>query len=525
MKNYSLYVKTVLATLVMSTILISACNQTDEELLNKDNPNVLTPGNFYQTPQDALLGLNSVYSGWQDRGLYNRMYFFGNDMPSDENLGTNNLQSTLRQMLEYTWESNNGVIFEMWRDLYKGIAKANRFLAGIENVDMDETLKNRYIAEGRFLRATYYFELVDKWGGVPLIDIPPDDVIERPRATEAEVWQFIVDDLTFAKNNLPTKDQYAAEDRGRATSGAAAGFLGKAYLFQERWGEAEAEFDAIINGSYGNYILVDNFRWNGIGEEQNPDAENNDESLFEIHFQDALGSVWGIDNNGGGENTFRAVEYDFGSFNNVRPRQDFADRFELGDPRYEQTFYDNGVMLWNGNAFQRSDWGSLIAWRKYSNRDIRPDNNQSSGINFRKLRYADVLLMAAEAKLMNNKSINEVLALVNQVRQRAIDQKSNPDIQLYMSRTLDHTLSLYPTAEYPADTRDQVMEIIMHEREVELAGEQIRYSDLRRWGLDDDAAIADGKPYQVGKHEVWPIPIREIDTNPEISQADQNPGY
>ena len=523
MKKHSIYFKTLLGTLLFSMLFINACN--DEELLDKENPNVLTPGSFYQTADDALLGLTSVYSGWQDRGLMNRMYFFGNDMPSDENLGTNNLQAVLRQMLEYTWESDNGVIFEMWRDYYKGVAKANRFLAGVEQVEMDQNLKTRYIAEARFLRATYYFDLVNKWGDVPLITIPPDDVIEQPRTPASEVWQFVIDELTFAKNNLPTKDEYSAENRGRATSGAAAGYLGKAYLFTEQWAQAEAEFDAIINGSFGNYVLVEDFRLNGIGEEQSPDAENNDESLFEVQFQDALGGVWGIDNNGGGENTFRAVEYDFGSFNNVRPRQDFADRFELGDPRYEQTFYDDGVPLWNGNDFLKEDWGSLIAWRKYSNRDIRPDNNQSSGINFRLLRYADVLLMAAEAKLNNGKPIADVLALVNQVRQRAIDQKTNPNIDLYMPRTLDNTLELYPTAEYPAGTTEEVMTIIMHEREVELAGEQKRYDDLRRWGLDDDIAIANGRPYQVGKHEFWPIPLNEIDTNPEISQSDQNPNY
>lgn len=516
--------KTLLGTLLFSVLFISACDE--EELLNKDNPNILTPSSFYQTPEDALLGLTSVYSGWQDRGLMNRMYFFANDMPSDENLGTNNLQSALRQMLDYTFESNNGVVFEVFRDYYKGVAKANRFLAGVENVEMDAALKTRYIAEARFLRATYYFDLVNKWGDVPLITIPPDGAIEQPRTPAAEVWQFVIDELTFAKNNLPNKEEYEAADAGRATAGAAAGFLGKAYLFNEQWAQAETEFDAIINGTYGNYILVPNFRWNGIGEEQEPAAENNDESLFEVQFQLGLGGHWGIDNNGGGENTFRAVEYDFGSFNNVRPRQDFADRFELGDPRYELTYYDDGVPTTNNAGesiiFTKEEFGSLIAWRKYSNRDIRADNNQRSGINFRVLRYADVLLMAAEAKFNNGKGAAEVLALVNQVRQRAIDQKTNPDVQLYMPRTLDNTLELYPTAEYP-DT--DLMAIIMHEREVELAGEQKRYDDLRRWGLDDEAALAAGKPYQVGKHELFPIPIREIDTNPEISQSNQNPGY
>ncbi|WP_020528707.1 RagB/SusD family nutrient uptake outer membrane protein [Flexithrix dorotheae] len=522
MKRYSLYIKTGLVTLVLLTSVIISCN--DEKLLDIDNPNAVTVNTFYQTEQDALLGLTSVYASWQARGLCNRMYFFGNDMPTDESLGTNNLQAVLRQMLDYSWESDNTVIFEMWRDYYQGVSRANRFLAGVADIEMDETLKNRLIAEARFLRATFYFDLTNKWGGVPLITIPPDDAINQPRASQTEVYNLIQEDLTFAKNNLPTRSEYDGSDAGRATSGAAAGYLGKVYLYQEKWAEAEAEFDAIINGNYGLYGLVPNFRWNGIGEEQEPLAENSVESLFEVQFQDALGSVWGIDNNGGGENTFRGVEYAFASFNNVRPRQDFADRFELGDPRYEQTFYDDSV-AWFQGTFTKEEFGGLIAWRKYHNYDIRDDRNQSSGINFRLMRFADVLLMAAEAKLNNGKPISEVLELVNRVRKRALDQKTNPNIQLYMDRTLDHDLTLYPTADYPANTTEDVMKIIMHEREVELAGEQHRYNDLRRWGLDDDMALADGKPYVVGKHELWPIPLREIDTNSEISQADQNPNY
>jgi len=524
MKKYSFAIKSVCFTLVVMMGFVTACN--DEELLDLNNPNRVTPGSFYQSVDDFELAVTSVYAGWQARGLCNRMYFFGNDMPSDESLGTNNLQATLRQMLEYTWNANNGVIFEMFRDYYQGIGRANRVITELENteIEIDAALKNRFMGEVRFLRAIYYFDLVHKWGGVPLVTSPPDGPIYQPRASVDEVYQLIIDDLTFAKNNLPTNDDYDDNNKGRATTGAATGYLGKVYLYRENWGAAETEFMEIINGQRGTYGLVDNFRWNGIGEEQVPEAENSMESLFEVQFQDALGSVWGIDGNGGGENTFRGVEYAFASFNNVRPRQDFADKFEVGDPRYEQTFYDDGVEWFQG-TFTKDQFGGLIAWRKYHNYDIRDDRNQSSGINFRLMRYADVLLMAAEAKLNNGKPIAEVLDLVNQVKKRALDQKNNPNIQLYMDRTFAADPGLYPSAQFPANNTEQVMEIIMHERMVELAAEQHRYNDLKRWGLDDDVAIGDGKPYETGKHELWPIPLREIETNPEIELADQNPGY
>ena len=522
MKKYGLSLKFLLVFVLVNLVIVVSCKR-DEELLEIDNPNRATPNTFYQTERDALLGLTSVYATWQATNLAQRFYFFGNDMPSDESIGTNNLQATLAQMLNYTWDANNEVITGMWDAYYTGVGRANRIITQVPEIEMDEDLKNRIVAEARFLRATFYFDLVNKWGDVPLVTEPPVASIEQPRAPAEQVYQLVIEDLQFAKANLPTKEEYGADDLGRATSGAATGYLGKVYLYREQWAEAEAEFMEIINGVHGKYELVDNFRWNGIGEEQEPAAENNAESLFEVQFQDGLGNQWNTDNAGGGESTFRGVEYAFASFNNVRPKQAFADRFELGDPRYEQTFYDDGVEWFRG-TFTKDQFGGLIAWRKYHNYDIRDDSNQSSGINFRLMRYADVLLMAAEAKLNNGKPISEVLDLVNQVRQRAIAQKSNPNIELYMPRTLDHTLRLYPNAAYPANTREQVMNIIMHEREVELAGEQHRYNDLRRWGLDDDVARADNKPY-ADRHALWPIPLQEIETNPMINQEDQNPGY
>ena len=524
MKKYYTYIKSLFAFVLFSMLVITACN--DSDLLDITNPNDILPETFYQTEGDAILAVNSVYAVWQSRELAKRFYFFGNDMPSDESIGTNNLQAALRQMLDFTWTSNNNVIRGMWGGYYRGINAANTVLAEVPDIDMDADLKNRILGEARFLRAVFYFDLVNKWGAVPLLTEPVTSTqgVDAPRSPESEIYELIIEDLEFARDNLPTRDEYDDSDLGRATSGAAASYLGKVHLYLQNWAEAEAGFDAVIAGQFGTYDLVDNFRWNGIGEEQVSEAENSMESLFEIQFQDDLGSLWGTDQAGGGENTFRGVEYAFASFNNVRPKQAFADRFELGDPRYEQTFYDDSVRWFQG-VFSREEFGGLIAWRKYQNYDIRDDRNQSSGINFRLMRFADVLLMAAEAKLNNGKPFNEVLDLVNRVRQRAIDQKTNPDIELYMERTLNNTLELYPTAQYPADNAEEVMTIIMHERAVELAGEQHRYNDLRRWGLDDDIAIADGKPYQVGRNELWPIPQQELETNPSISQADQNPGY
>ncbi len=147
----------------------------DEELLEIDNPNRPTPDTFYQSAQDALLGLTSVYATWQATNLAQRFYFFGNDMPSDESIGTNNLQATLAQMLNYTWDANNEVITGMWDAYYTGVGRANRMMSSrSRRLRWTKTFKNRIVAEARFLRATFYFDLVNKWGDVPLITEPPE---------------------------------------------------------------------------------------------------------------------------------------------------------------------------------------------------------------------------------------------------------------------------------------------------------------------------------------------------------------
>ena len=124
--------------LLMANLLIVFSCQRDEELLEIDNPNNPTPDTFFQNESDALLGLNAVYAAWQSRNLAQRFYFFGNDMPSDESIGTNNLQAVLAQMLNYTWDANNGVISGMWGDYYTGIGRANRVIQQVPEIEMDE---------------------------------------------------------------------------------------------------------------------------------------------------------------------------------------------------------------------------------------------------------------------------------------------------------------------------------------------------------------------------------------------------
>jgi hypothetical protein len=339
-----------------------------------------------------------------------------------------------------------------------------------------------------------------------------------PKSSQDEVYQLIFEDLTFAKANLPTKGN---TENGRATSGAAQALKGKAHLFQEQWAEAKAEFETLS----GYTIEGVDPRSNG-----NVAGEFNDESIFEINYDQAIGGdQWDAGASGVRETTFRGIEYAPTNFANIVVRPSFFDEFEADDPRIEAYFYQTGDE-YGGQRFSPDDdvpnpgvsrfgepgedgtvplefvLGTPV-WRKYQNLDAQlQDDFTYSGINFRVIRYADVLLMWAEAE---NELGNQAAAidLLNRVRDRV-------GLPNYGTEEMDGR-------GYPVNTQEQVFEAIVHERAVELAGEQIRFLDLKRWGLAAD--VIEG--FTPGKNEFLPIPQAEIDGNPQLTQEDQNPGY
>jgi len=231
---------------------------------------------------------------------------------------------------------------------------------------------------------------------------------------------------------------------------------------------------------------------------------------IEIVYNDELGfgDQWNSSVTGEGLNeaTFRGQEYGLLDWFNVYPSNDLLDEFEPGDGRYSQTFYSVGDLyaddqqtilltdLTVGSEVRRA------GWRKYQNYYKDANEDQTSGINMKYLRYADVLLMKAEClNELGNQA--DAIGLINQVRLRA---GGIPVLQSSLSQ-------------------QQVFERIVHERKVELAGEQVRFNDILRWG-NADTELA-GTNFSATKHNLWPIPNREIRANVNINTSDQNPGY
>lgn len=423
------------------------------------------------------------------------------------------LEAQRARVLNYAFNASNGLVSSNWRGNYRTINRANFVIARVPEmvvpVQIEESKKNRYEAEARFLRAWSYFELVSLWGPVPVVTEPittENGVPGLPRAdSEETIYSLIFDDLTKAIPNLPLRNDLATNELGRAPREAAQALAAKIYMFRGEYSKAKPFLDEIIAGKA--FKLVDRFLDNF--QEEN---ENNAESLFEVQFSEAFGDngAWSAQGNGAAEVTFRGQEYGPNAWRNLIPSDGLVSEFEVDDPRKNYTFYQLGDLYNDGKdtlkASNVQGDSQKPSWKKYQTIYKRKTENVRSGINFRVIRYADVLLMAAECE-NDAGNIPEAIAYMNEVRDRA-----------------DVMMPHYPTAEYPCNDKTETLRAIMHERRVELAGEQIRNRDIRRWRRQGKLTTEPISNY-VPKYDLLPIPTEEIDNNSALTNANQNSGF
>ncbi|MBV6642658.1 MAG: RagB/SusD family nutrient uptake outer membrane protein [Cyclobacteriaceae bacterium] len=502
--------KYIFLTLIMVG-LVFAC----EESLNVQNPNSLTPDSFFQTEQQAISSVNAIYAGLQANNLYNREYFFLHDLLSDDNQsGGGQLETARAQILLHTFDATNKLTNDVWRGWFRIVLRANfaiQSLPGAEGIS--DALKSRLIAEAHFMRAWAYFELVSLWGGVPIYTEPSTTPGGEPRATEDAVYTMIFADLDIAEQDLPLKSEYSASDMGRATKGAAQALKGKIHMFRGDYADARTELNKVVASN--EYSLVD--RWLDNFEAEN---ENNSESILEVQFSlnHGTGGAWNGDGTGTAEITFRSQEYSATAWRNVIPSFAFINAFEAGDPRFGYSFWEIGEFYNNGTtelvAEDIQGNNPAISWQKYSWLYKEPSDNSRSDINFRVIRYADVLLMLAEAE---NELDNPgpAVTYLNMTRNRA-----------------DVAMPNYPTVDYPTGTKDEIFAAIVHERQVEFGSEQIRNRDLRRWRrqgfMTNTVRFPGGDPMAdrfQAKHDLMPLPVVELDNNRSLESSDQNPNW
>jgi tetratricopeptide (TPR) repeat protein len=482
---------------------IFAINSCDTKGLDLTNPNELSPETFFTTGPQVQASVNAAYANLQTRALYGRHIFFAMDLMGQDALGNPQLEGDKTPFKNFSFDAGSSIIQFYWEACYLGIAKANFVIENAEKIQalpatvLTDAQKNKFLGEAHFLRAYYYFLLVTRFGDIPVYT--QSTLIPAARSPKAEVYALIESDFDFASKNCLSKFE-SGHENGRATKEAAYAYLGKALLFQKKYPEALAALNRVTG-----FSLESNF-YNNFMEE----TEHGRESIFEIEYDETLGIAdkWGSDTAGTGlnESTLRGQEYGNLGWFNVYPSGELMAEYEAGDKRFGDTFYTPGSVYNNGQStmtaanFGSSEGIRSGGWKKYQNYYKRTDENQDSSINFKVMRYSDVLLMKAECENQRNGGVQSVaIGYIKEVRDRA---------------GLLTNIS---------ENKEAVFTAIIHERRVELAGEQIRFDDIIRWGITSSALKDTG--FQTGKSELWPIPNRETTTNPLIPPASNNPGY
>ncbi|WP_211356701.1 RagB/SusD family nutrient uptake outer membrane protein [Aquimarina intermedia] len=495
MKKMKYIVKSAIFFMTMSVLF--SCSDDFVDVASPD-PNSEDFFNTEQEYQDALIGaydlLQSTYLNVMLGEIASDNTIAGGESASD----VPGIQEV--DKMEHT--SVNAQLRDIWNWMFAGINRANYIMEFQNKIDFSG--KEQIIAQTRFLRAYYYFELVKWFGDVPLaidkrILFGEESGIER--TPKEVVYTQIEEDLLFAGANLPATQAEA----GRVTSGAARALLGKVYLYQDKFSEAAAVLDQVIAGPYD--LVAD---YNSIFEQE---GENNIESVFEVQYDDNFpgagfdclqcseGNV-AVGFNGIRNYTGPLFESGF-SFN--LPRQEVVDAFETGDIRKDVAILD--IEAWAEETGATYSIGYQTGFevghtgyynRKYIARqgDLNTgDPNLTNPNNYRAIRFADVLLMAAEAHNRKSPSNDgQALIYLNRVRNRA----QLPDV----------------TA-----TGNALTNAIYQERRVELVGEGHRFFDLVRTGR----AAQEIEGFMTGKHEVFPIPLIEIQL--AGNSWEQNPGY
>ncbi len=493
--------KKIAAVLAISTLSLSCGKDFLDGAVNYQN---LDGDSFYQTEADATQAINAAYTILQGRALYKVELYALEYTVGDFAMTEGGFQYA--NFPEFKFNNTEAqVITNIWIDCYKGIARANAVLEKVPAIEFkNAATKTRILGEAHFLRGWYFFYLVNLYGDVPLMDHlvtgPEDPLFAPARTPKAQVWKFIEDDFTAAVSMLPKAAEYAAEDKGRATSGAAQGYLGKSYLYQKKFTEARDAFKKIVDGTYGTYSLMPSFEDNFLDTN-----ENNAESLFEIQFLGGVGDVWAGDDTGAEtESTYFGTLFGPAPqvFGNAYPSDDVNAVFDAspGDLRRLYTVARPGDVWKTWNPVTLDDWQPRIK-NAGGNSAIRKGNlgpNEpllQSSINWRLMRYSDVLLMYAEAENEVTPASPAAYAAINQVRARA----GVPNLAAGM-------------------TKADFFNAIRTERRLELTFEMSRYFDLIRWGL---GTVMPG--FTVGKNELIPVPESEIIKNKNL--LPNNPGW
>ena len=485
--------------IIIAAFLVIALNSCSS-FLDENPTDRLTTVNFYKSTKDAQAGVDATYQ--QMNSLYNRLMYNLCDLPCDAMKNGLGMPNAFLQDLAYMrHDQGNTFIRDMWNNSYSGIAKANAAIENIPNVKMEESLKNRFIAEARFLRALYYFNLVRFFGDVPLVTKLGLDEAIGPRTPKDQVYAFLIEDL-IAAEALPMRSTYSAADKARASKEAAKCLLGKVYLTLGDFEKAKSKLAEVVESEaqYG-LGLHDDYaaNWNTATEAGKeailyleygvaPFTNNGEMSLAGPKYSVPGGSIEVANSN---EADIPTQEL-YDSYNENDKRRDF-------NLRYEFTNYATKEVVRSSIPLFGKFWIENISTCALCD------------INMHVMRYADVILMYAEA-LSETGEAQKALDVVNRIRVRAFGNTSGNYTQ---------TMS-----------KEEFRNVILNERNWEFPIEGHRWFDLVRMGKLKERMLAhaayEASVAEANKTEIAgnfkdcmclkPNPQNQIDLNKELIQ-------
>jgi hypothetical protein len=458
--------KNILSIFILISFMSCSKEFTDLSPISERNT-----GSFYTSGNDFEVALAGVYNTLLSQGVYNEAIWIMNDLRSDITFwDAGGLAAAIVRYDDFEETTIDYVGRDSWIAHYKGIGRANSVIGRIEDVEMDASQKTRIVGEAKFLRSLLYYNLATTFGNVPLVlneATSADDDKENVQVPIAQIYSQIAADLTEAESSLPSTAK-----GGRATKGAAAALLGKVYLTQ---GDKTSAASALKRVS--GYSLVDNYTdlW-GV------ENEFNKESIFEVSYESGYGVLGNLYTSA--MNTELGATVTSGSRN--FPTKSLISSYEAGDTRFEASIAGIGSEV-VGFASDGAGWCI-----KYGTTNPSTDNDGPN--NWVVLRYADVLLMLAEALGESTESYG----YINQVRARA------------------------GLGAISSSTAGTFAEKLLQERKVELAFEGHRWPDLKRFGVAASVMSSDPRAIDIRGRLNLAIPQREMDINPDFVQ---NPGY
>lgn len=507
--------------------MLCSCN----DLLEKSPLGSLAVENYYTNEEEVNTAIYGVYHVFmtENFGLYHYLHI-GDNISDDSMLGNSRSDGVAwagnaKSLVQYNiLNTNSYACNNTWNQNWQVVTKSNYIIENAEKNNVPN--KEKYIAEGKFLRSYVYFDMAAQLGGLPLVDhiLTPDEYY-MPRATMDETWEFIEKGFTEAAEGLPK--EWPSSELGRATKGTALAMLARTYIYhasynkkQETWQKAYDACKAVIDGNY--FQLMENFP--DIFKFEN---RNNKELCFSIQFWFTV-TGWGDSNDGNMMSFYgrdagikgndlnpetSTLDRDFGPgtfdwvYNTMKaegvfvdangepraydkkitgwslhcPTLDLYNAFEEGDPRRGATIIERGEVFDGFTHFNLSSPSTFQSKKEYCPFEYRYDegNEDNLGMNLIVLRYADIILYMAEACNELGKSA-EALTYLEMIRARARKGSSDPNVLPKITET----------------DQAKLREIIYHERRVELAMEYNRYYDLSRTGRLYDTMKAYYEKYE-----------------------------